>query len=632
MHKRLSQLAAAVLLFASVGIQPASAAAPHYDTICVDTGGPTDPVHVGCYATITTALQHAKDGDVIEIYPGTYAENFLIQRSITLRGVPGDSLVEYPVVLTHGEDTYLDRMYWSIITIPTLANAEQTTVTIENLRITGGLGGSTGNGGGIRHGEGSLYLMNVVIDANHAKVDGGGVYSSGHLEVQDSLVTDNVAEMEGGGIYTDGTLVVENSQVTSNTADTAGGGIYGGRDAKIILSGTDVSHNKAEREGGGIYAVDLEATESTISSNMVTTSPPGTGGGVMVTSLVFDPAWGGGMADETLHVEGGSAILERTTIANNYAAGDGGGLAMHGGTLTLKNVTLSGNYAGGTGGGLQLARAAPYGGQYLHFDEMGEYLDVRLTMVHTTIADNSADLGGGIAGTFDESWPSFIIGNLLAYNAGLNCDPPMPEGGGVITGDNISDDGSCGFEASDFGSSDNTDPMLNPLALNAPGSVMTHALQNGSPALDRYALCLVPVDARGVEREEYHCDIGAYEGHEPAKPWPEDPRAFRATALLASTCRFGPSTAYGAAAYLAAGDVHQVSGRNEAGTWLKLENCWVYTPLLQVDGDINFLAVVPAPPLPTPTQKPVCKPTLSEHACRAGGWPWNYDLHKCICP
>jgi hypothetical protein len=96
-----------------------------------------------------------------------------------------------------------------------------------------------------------------------------------------------------------------------------------------------------------------------------------------------------------------------------------------------------------------------------------------------------------------------------------------PSGGncnGAISslGHNLSSDGSCALSQSTDQS--DKDPLLGPLQLNAPGATPTHALLNGSPALDKAdnATCAAaPVsgrDQRGVLRPQaLRCDIGAFE-------------------------------------------------------------------------------------------------------------------------
>jgi hypothetical protein len=85
----------------------------------------------------------------------------------------------------------------------------------------------------------------------------------------------------------------------------------------------------------------------------------------------------------------------------------------------------------------------------------------------------------------------------------------------ISRGYNIDGDGSCGLSEED-GDLPATDPLLGPLAANG-GPTPTHALLNGSPAIDQIAVsqCQVATDQRGIARPQAPkpgaCDIGAYE-------------------------------------------------------------------------------------------------------------------------
>src|SRR4029450_4457264 len=73
----------------------------------------------------------------------------------------------------------------------------------------------------------------------------------------------------------------------------------------------------------------------------------------------------------------------------------------------------------------------------------------------------------------------------------------------------VRDDTGCtGLTGSDL---KDIDPLLAALALHSPGKTETHALQAGSPAINKgdTATC-PPPDQRGVRRQG-GCDLGAYE-------------------------------------------------------------------------------------------------------------------------
>ena len=124
-----------------------------------------------------------------------------------------------------------------------------------------------------------------------------------------------------------------------------------------------------------------------------------------------------------------------------------------------------------------------------------------------------------------------------------------------------------------------------------------------------------------------------------------------AVAAQNARCRLGPSTAYGVATYVAAGERHPVEGRNADGTWFKLQDlgCYISGELLafeqqgtpfpggaDVSDLMRTLPILPDPPLPTqPPEEapsgPACSSTLPEEACGAAGGTWIAAI-GCVCP
>ena len=258
----------------------------------------------------------------------------------------------------------------------------------------------------------------------------------------------------------------------------------------VNISGLTVSNGNAisgvgSDFGGGIYNNGtLTLTNVTISGNSATNS--GNGGSSI----------GGGIQND------GTATLTNVTISGNSATSSssggssiGGGIENEG-TVTLTNVTISGNSATNTGGGSSI------GGGIENEDTA--------TLENVTISGNSAtNTGGGssIGGGIENEDTISLINTIVANSpSGGNCF-------GTITslGYNLDSANTCAFTGT--GDLINTNPLLGPLALNAPGTTETLALLAGSPAIDAADPTIFPpTDQRGVTRPQGpRADIGAYE-------------------------------------------------------------------------------------------------------------------------
>ncbi len=89
----------------------------------------------------------------------------------------------------------------------------------------------------------------------------------------------------------------------------------------------------------------------------------------------------------------------------------------------------------------------------------------------------------------------------------------------------------------------------------------------------------------------------------------------RLTASQNVNVRSGPGTAYPAIGRLTAGQSFTVTGRNDAGDWVKFDfngrDGWVTFALVSIEGDLNGVEVAQAPALPTPRPQPTARPRPS---------------------
>jgi len=161
----------------------------------------------------------------------------------------------------------------------------------------------------------------------------------------------------------------------------------------------------------------------------------------------------------------------------------------------------------------------------------------RIRIEHTTITGNTVGRsdhesgcgGGGLHSylvTGDASVGAEVVGSILwgTFEVGVAEDVAANVDLGVFTslGHNLI--GAAGYGvvfSEDFAATGDqtgvSDAGLGALALNAPGTTATHALLDGSPALDAGTCtglddATVADDQRGVVRPQGSaCDIGAYE-------------------------------------------------------------------------------------------------------------------------
>ena len=186
----------------------------------------------------------------------------------------------------------------------------------------------------------------------------------------------------------------------------------------------------------------------------------------------------------------GPLVIEDTTISNSVATLAGGAI-YHGGAspLTLINSTLSGNTVAGFGGAIANNESVT-------------------SLIHTTISNNTANLGGGIdnfGGTVNIE-NSIVAANCAGgctsslgndiYNRDASSVATINTGGANIIGSN---DSVESFFTPDFiliGEETNkVDPRLAPLG-DFGGPTQTMPPLSGSPAIDKAAVSTLAFDQR----------------------------------------------------------------------------------------------------------------------------------------
>lgn len=304
-------------------------------------------------------------------------------------------------------------------------------------------------------------LKNVAIvgaGASNVLLDGGGIDRVFHLVTSGKIVAISGVTIQNG-----------------NGSTIGGGGIWNA--STLTLTDALIRNNKASGVGsGGILSQGGGTTliNSTVSGN---TSADGVGG---IDNYNNSPL-----------------TITNSTISGNTSSTGIGGIHIFNnviGVLPVVNITNS-TLSGNTGG-------------------MGGIL-VSVGTVNLTNATISANAGdgtnaGGIQKSSSAATTITLRNSIVAGNTGPACVGTIVNGG-----NNIDDGTSCGW-SNVSGSMSGTNPLLGPLALNAPGSTRMHALLAGSPAINGVTFGspngAPATDQRGVARPVgAGYDIGAFE-------------------------------------------------------------------------------------------------------------------------
>jgi len=437
-----------------------------------------------------------------------------------------DSVVISNTAAEYGGGVYIDQTHLVLDNSDILSNTAESDG-----------GGYMGNEAGLIMRNDSLVAYNVITGTDGR---GGGVYAYSGSVIADSAISHNTSAAEGGGIYANyGGVWLSNSYIEHNqTLYDNGGGLYVG-DSGIVQGSTIAGNSSATGNGGGLFTEDstLLIRDTKFYSNTANS-----GGGLANDNgaiLLFngDVRWNTATTTDTSGIEGGGGIhagdvgvlLVNTTVGDNQSASFGGGIlaasapvdihrsaiahntAITGGGLynnaapvSLLNSTLSGNEADAGAGSYNSAGA----GFYVHY---------------STIAANSATGNGG--GVYNLGTVvienSILAGNSAngsAVDASADCLATAPF---AFAGYSLFGSGT-GCAATGVGDI-TVDPtvvwtaVFNPLADNG-GDTETHALLNGSPAIDAgnpaYPVLADDYDQRGMGFARVvngRLDIGAYE-------------------------------------------------------------------------------------------------------------------------
>ena len=220
---------------------------------------------------------------------------------------------------------------------------------------------------------------------------------------------------------------------------------------------------------------------------------------------------GGGIWNDS-----GSLIITNSTISGNTCSANNsdflfpapatafGGGVDNSGSMTITNCTISGNSAVATG---VPTSDTGYGGG---ISNGGDLQITSSTIAHNSASGDDNGVGGGINGFESTRTDSSIIAlNSARLDRTLQVAGGLQSTGYNIVGNNA--DAVINSQPTDqIGTpAAPIDPLLGPLADNG-GPTLSHALQPGSPAINRGDPAAPPRDQRGYSRLGVP-DVGAFE-------------------------------------------------------------------------------------------------------------------------
>ncbi len=229
----------------------------------------------------------------------------------------------------------------------------ESTVFVDKSTFTGN---KAGNGGAINNLLSNLTVTNSTFSGNQSTVSGsgggggaiyydGGNGDSGKIVLRNNTFTNNTAVFQGGAVfsqlYKNNTSAIENStfsgnKVTGTGNQGFGAAIFNSGGASTVLltvSNSTFTGNMASNQGGAVSNANsarLNIINSTFSGNRAESGDGkgGLGGAIMRTN--------------------GKITITNSTIADNYAGFQGGGIVGDG-NVTLKNTIIANNRANNGG-------------------------------------------------------------------------------------------------------------------------------------------------------------------------------------------------------------------------------------------------------------------------------------------
>jgi hypothetical protein len=282
------------------------------------------------YPTIQSAIDAAPQGATVVVAPGTYRENLLIGKPLTLRSARGP------------RHTVLDGGGVGPVVVALGTGAER--IEIDGFTITNGFNNFTlsadyrGNAAGI-HMDSVVGVVTDNLILGNAGCLGNGISTRfASVTIQRNQIRDNAQHpscdgADGGGIF----LLGNGVQPSVVAQNIVAGHFINGRGAGIAIQGMTgltirdniIHRNEANSQGGGIGGgIFLNLASATISGNVLVGNSAEFGGALVLFALSNAP----------------QAIVHGNVMENNRAqTGSAMALSDPDGSLRLFGNVINGN-------------------------------------------------------------------------------------------------------------------------------------------------------------------------------------------------------------------------------------------------------------------------------------------------
>lgn len=329
------------------------------------------------------------------------------------------------------------------------------TVNMSGLTLNGGLVSGTSGGAILNGSTGIVKINNCTLSNNSARSGGAIANTSGVINVNNCMFKQNsCGNGQGGGIFNDSGTVTVTDSTFSDGRGTEGAGVSN-LSGMMEISNCIFSNNAVAASGGAIKNTNPFATMNITNTTINDNSASFNGGGIYIFSGTVtitnstisgnrSSLGGGGISNN------GTATITNCTISDNISSSFGGGIYVEkSGTTNINNSTINGNSVTGNGGGIAIEDNSP--------NPISGVAIVKSTI----IAANSANIGKDVHGPFTSQ--GFNLISRTDFSTGFTQPTDL-----------------TGVEPIGI------DPMLDPNGLqNNGGPTKTVALLCGSPAIDK---------------------------------------------------------------------------------------------------------------------------------------------------